>query len=374
MKYIGTDGEVGECEGLNSSIVDFLSINDGQKVILLPKPEQNYSLVDLIQIVKKIVAIQPPYLPADDIPWMLAYMEEFSRFVQAADSDKWQHFSFDGSLIKQYATHGTRRFHHEDTEKQAPNFIDLARRFTCLEIIHAHLYGFDLPACMFSKNSQQPDSSALDDSRLNEEDAVDVLGILRDEPYSMYNPRHPFPRDGLDFFEEKRFKTVMSQNFFKRASAAFLIPEGMEIDFDLDDENLTLKSGNYGIIEIDRFYKTQGGWYDGGGPAGYPNSSSDEMLYSMMFIPTIKCNIGEKNILSKALEINIPLNWITHFVQMPYDWNDRDFTISKIKTHKVQEPEDLDYDLAVQKMVSDKVTKYADGMEEMMNNLYRPRS
>jgi hypothetical protein len=102
----------------------------------------------------------------------------------------------------------------------------------------------------------------------------------------------------------------MSQDYFCRRQGFFIIPVGEVLELEVDDTKYCLESGHVGHFTVERFYKTQSGWYEGHEITLYPVSKNIAQ-FSMDFDVILKCSIKIDGLGERVIAY-IPLFWITH--------------------------------------------------------------
>lgn len=358
MKYVKLDGSIGECEPASPSFEDLKEIVDGEINYHLPRIDAHSSLDELVSHVMGIISMKPFYLSVTDIPWMLAYMEGLRDFAIQRDEEPGLRFGYNMNTIEAYALSGTREAYSK-REIPKPNFIDLSRRFTCIELIVNHLYGFELVTRIESDNPEH------ERSRVESVLIGGTLYGLDDAASARY-----FPKDALDFIYDRRFKTIMSQDYFKRSCGFFTVPKGMAIEFNFETNGFSLKEGDTAMYEVDRFYTTQGGWRDGyefsGRPAIYDGSNG----HVFRFIPILRSTMKDnKESRDDGFVVYIPLNWMTHIVKMPYGFGERNFSVTRISNHEYPPVIDHQRENKLYDYVERKANEEADAMDAILMGL-----
>lgn len=363
MQYVKLDGSISDCEPLAPSFDGLKEIVDGEVIYHLPRIDEHASLHELVSHVMGIVAMKPFYIAETDIPWMLTFMDGLRDFVEQQAHKPELRFGFDRNTVKGFALAGTRHTYNE-YHVANPNFIDLSRRFACIDVIINHIYGFEMLTRITSDNPEH--------ERVRDELIVVASAVFGDD--DQRGSVYLLPRDSLDFMYERRFKTVMSQNYFKGAKGFFTVPKGMAIEFDFETNGFALKEGDTAMFEVERFYTTDGGWRDGHAHSGETVMLDTSKDYIFRFIPILRATLGSKNQPDgHSLVINLPINWITHIVKMPYGLGEREFSITRVINHENPPVIDQNYEQRVYDHVKLKVNEEADTMDALLRDLYPNR-
>lgn len=364
MQYVKLDGSIGDCEPVLPSFDGLKEIVDGEVTYHLPRIDEEDSLHELVSHVMGIIAMKPFYIAETDIPWMLTFMDGFRDFAEQQENIPGLRLGFDMKTVKGWALSGTKQTYSE-YQVSEPNFIDLSRKFTCIDVIINHLYGFEIITHITSDN---PDHERFRDESILVAGAV--FGFESD--YRATMPQ--LPKDSLDFIYERRFKTVMSQHYFRGAQGFFTVPKGMAVEFDFETNGFALKEGDTAMFQVERFYTTDGGWRDGYTPSGVTLISDSKLDYAYRFIPVLRATLIEnKQPDGQSLFINLPINWITHIVKMPYGLGEREFSITKIINHENPPVIDQKHEQKVYDHVKLKANEDADTMDAILRDLYPHR-
>lgn len=358
MKFTALDGTVKEVEvpeGDSFSIVT--TTIEGCKSHIVPRINANSGLPEIILHVMKIVSLQPFYLKVKDIPWILGVLDHFHELVLENRNEHHTRFRED---IEHFATIDCDRRSYRSAEENPhrPNFVDLSRRFFCLELLAAHLYGCTIHSTKVVNDDLDEDS----------DEEVLVGALYGDCGGFCRQASHPeFPIDSMEFLYDRQFKTRMSQNFFKRKEAVLMVPEGSSIKFDLGGKDFVFDSGSIVKFSVDRFYTTEGGWYDGGGPCGYPESSQNGVDCSLGLMPLIKSKIVFDVLRGDSIDLYVPLDWITHFIDQRDSIMDLEYSIKRIPTHCHPDAVDETYETEVHDYVRKIKTEQAARTKEMFS-------
>lgn len=334
MKYLTLDGKIASCKPLESFFMN--SEGGGPRDFCLTQPS-NHVFMDAdesISHIMRVLASQPKYLPENDIPWILAYIDDFKAFCKKEDRCWSPHGYY--QMARNYIHHICYGNSDQSKPTEQPDFISLTRRFVALDIIVSHLHGFDVHVdCIIGHTGVTTDQSLSDYSK-NEGFMAEtwVDGIVK----FSNNKNIEIRSDSIDFLNEKSFKTEMSQNYFKRARGRFKIPCGMSLACDEDHDGKTklIPSGHSSEFEIDRFYLTKGGWPDDYISELDPVIPEDKLQLGSRFDePTYRCYLREEGVTRRDRIVNIPLSWVTHSYGSPYVYLSSSEEPAEVKTHKV---------------------------------------
>lgn len=363
MQYLKLDGSAGECEAVAPSFEALRENVDDETVYHLPRVNEHASLHDLVTHVMGIISMKPFYIAESDIPWMLAYLDGLRSFLEQTDTHEFR-FGYDRNILKRYSLSGTRYTYNENNDPK-PNFVELSRRFACIDVLLSHLYGFEMAT---EKESDDPENEHVD------REYIIIAGALFGLDQDSRRSIEQCPADSLDFIYERQFKTGMSQDYFKRSIGFLRIPEGMQIHFDFDTDGVGLKEGDSAMFEVDRFFTTQGGWRDDYDFAGFPAVVNNVQKHAFRFIPILKSNLGgKKRSLTESILIHVPISWITHVIQLPHGFYDREFSVQRVTNHEYPPVVDEKYELMVYEYVESKANKEADEMEELLRKIHPNR-
>lgn len=333
MNYLDLSGKPAACEPLGNIFNNIEG--QGPEAFRFAQPSGHVFLdmQESISHIMRIVASKPKYLPESEIPWILAHIDDFRNFCRNEDLC-WRPFGF-YAIAKNYV-HNACHGQLDGDYHEAPEFISLTRRFVALGIIKQHLYGFDIHVdCIIGQPgvTTEPELSTY-----SEEEGfmaeIWVDGILK----FSNNANIEFTKDSIDFLYEKKFKTTMSQDFFKRARGIFKIPDSMGLihDDDIKDEPQTIPSGYVSEFEIDRFYLTNGSWHDRAIPELNPFTSDDALhLVSGYDEPFYRCYLRENGMTKRDKIVNIPLSWVTHSYGRPFDYMNDPVNAIAVESHRV---------------------------------------
>ena len=333
MKYLTLDGKIAACEPLESIFRN--SDGGGPEDFCLAQPSSHVfmDIHECIGHIMRILSSKPKYLSENDIPWILAYVDDFRVFCTKEDMcwSPYGHYQ----LARNYIHHICYSERDQSKPAEHPDFISLTRTFVALDIIASHLHGFDVHVdCIIGHPGVITNKSLSNYSK--DEGFMAEIWIDGIAKFSN-NKNIEFYRDSIDFMHEKSFKTEMSQIYFKRARGKFKIPHGMGLagGEDNDDDNQLMPSGYSSEFEIDRFYLTNGSWRDNYISELNPMIPEDKLQLGSRFDePIYRCYLREEGVTRRDRIVNIPFSWITHSYGSPSSYLSASEKSKEVKSHR----------------------------------------
>lgn len=353
MKFLKLDGTMGECTPYAANFDELRHQVDGEWCYVLPPIPADAHLDQVVASAMSIIAMKPPYLPESEIPWILAYMDGLIAFAMTNDEDAGYHFYGKGKVAR-YTLSGTYGSRYDD-EVQRPNFIELTRRFTAVELILIHLYGK-----RFYSRRSRPGKP--------ERPACPYIVGMRDDLSSSYESHPWFDRRCLDFMNNRRFKTEMTQGYFKGARGAFVIPAGMQFKFQTNNGAEIIRAGACAPFEIDRFFATRGGWPDSYQLVGFPELADESSISTLDLIPTLRSSLGKSTFYRSEPMLELPLSWITHIIRAPLLPTIQQISVQNVCDHNYPATVDTSLNESIRTKVYGQAVKEANEMNEAMRN------
>lgn len=318
MKYIKIDGTVGECIPYAQSFQELLQEVGPAKCYVLPQIPAKASIAEVVDTTMSIIAMEPPYLPKSEIPWILAYMDGLITFASSYNEKEDKSYTHGTGKVAKYTTRGTG--YSSDDDQPIPNFIELTRRFAVVGIILDHLYGKRFYARQ-ARRGKEPRPVP-----------PSIIG-MRDDLSASYDNHPWFDRRCLDFMRDRGFKTDMTQGYYKGARGAFTIPPGMQLKFQTGRGDEILKSGDCAPFEVNRFYGTQGGWPDSYRLVGFPEHVDQLEIDTINDLPTLRSSLGKSSFYQNEPLLHMPLSWISHLVKAPSFSSLSDIEVENVNKH-----------------------------------------
>lgn len=319
MKYIKIDGFVGECIPYAQSFQELLQPGSSGQCYALPPIPPKASIEEVVDAAMSIIAMEPPYLPKSELPWILAYMDGLITFASTYDEKKDNSYTHGMGKVAKYTTSGTG-YSRDSDDCPRPNFIELTRRFTAVSLVLDFLYGKRFYVRQAKRGSEPRPV------------CPNIMG-MRDDLSASYENHPWFDRRCLGFMSDRSFKTDMTQGYFKGARGAFIIPPGMQLKFQTSRGDEILKSGDCAPFEVNRFYGTQGGWPDGYRLVGFPEHVDQLEMDTINTLPTLRSSLGKSSFYQNEPLLNMPLSWISHLVKAPSFSSLSDIEVENINKH-----------------------------------------
>lgn len=358
MKYIGQDGNVKEMV-VDSSLSVRYESRGHRHVHITPAIDNDSDLPAIIKHFMGVVATGPRYIDPYSIPWILSTLDAFHDYVSSDHKPEG-----DGDYrrkrrgIHDFAISGTSTYWHQESEGKPPRptFVELSRRFFCLELLLTHLYGGRVRTNKF-----------FDPSRQEETEGITPMLSAKGESGRHDLSCRAFPHKALNFLGEKRFKTEMTQQFFKGTEAVFVVPEDGLLTLNDGGEKTVYGSGTVIIFEVERFYLSQGGWGYDVASVALPESLAKGINYEFPFTPLLMCKQSIGPYSGVNIGMYVPLDWITHLIERTRGDLSPEHTITRVESCRYPQTTDASLDKTAEALVSSKIRRDIDVTREMFS-------
>jgi hypothetical protein len=355
VKYLAQNGIVKEIEVDSSLSVRYESRGD-RHVHIPPTIDSDSDLSTIILHFMGVVATAPRYIDLQSIPWILSTLDAFHAYICSDEPPEDTYHSLRG--IHDFAMSGTRWHQSDEGIPPRPTFVDLSRRFFCLELLAMHLYGGRVGTNKFFDQSRQEETEGI----------TPMLSIKVDSGRGDLSCR-AFPMRATDFLHKKSFKTDMTQQFFKGAEVVFVVPDDGLLTLNAGGSKTVYSRGTAIICEIERFYLSQGGWGYDVTSVALPESLAKGINYEFPFAPIMMAKQSIGSYSGVNIGMYVPLDWISHIVERPRGLLSLDHSIKRVESYRYPKSSDSAMDSAAESVVSAKISRDLQVAREMFSRL-----
>ena len=357
MKYLRQDGSVKEIEVDSSLSVRYESRGDSH-VHITPAIDNDSDLPTIILHFMGVVATAPRYIDPQNIPWILSTLNAFHAYLLSDEPLKDRgEFKRD---IHGFAISGTNTYRDDsdDGQPQLPTFLELSRRFFCLELLHTHLYGGRVRTNKFFDQCRQEETEGI----------TSMLSVKKDSGRYDLSCR-AFPLKALDFLGEKRFKTDMTQRFYKGSEVVFVVPDDGILTLNAGGQKTVYGNGTAIMCEIERFYRSQGGCGYDVTSVALPESLARGINYEFHFSPTLMCKQSIGPYSGANIGMYVPLDWISHIVKRPRGQLSEEYTIKRVDSYCHPQSSNASLDKVAEDLVSSKIRRDIEAVRAMFSSI-----
>lgn len=325
MKFLKINGEIGEISPSTDDFNSYLTENGSRIYFRLPTISEDMQPCDVISLVMSVLSANPPYIPKNDVPWILAYLDALKDFIENNLDDSNIYCRFGNGVVARFILDG--HYPYDRDKQDNLGFVSITRKIAAVNILLSHIYGFGSYHCgeAFSDKSKVVGPSSIKFTPMSMIENMEVKQV-----------RYLY-RTCIDFVHEKMFKREMTSDIYKGSFGVFRVPDDYKVVFDGSSPHQEFSPGSWSFFEVDKFFLSSGGTVYRG-MYGTPSYIQNPQEEASRFIPNLLCSIGKSNHFSQGLMIDLPFSWVTHLVDADCHFNSPDMVIIEVPTHDLNRP------------------------------------